>query len=84
MFFDFRERKRGRMRERRRETDIDVSEKHLSVGSWTYPDRGSILQPSYVPQQGIKPPTFLVYRTALQPTEPSGQGYKLMFWVVSL
>ena len=52
MFIDYRE------RGRKRKWHIHVREKHHSVASHMCPDRGSNLQPRYVPWLGIEPPAF--------------------------
>ena len=57
MLIDFRERGRGGERERERdgERNIDMREKHRSVASRMCPDRGSNLQPRFVPWTGVEP-----------------------------
>ena len=76
MFTDFRERakeggKEGAGGEGERDTHththIDMREKHQLVASHMYPTRD-------------EPTTFLVYRMALQLTEPHGQGFPAFFF----
>ena len=79
MFADFRK------RERERETS--VWDKHRSAACHRRPDQRCNPQPKCVPWPGIKPAItffFLVYRTAVQPTESLGQGSVHFKYIVPL